>query len=34
MEEMESPVTFDSIPTTDVSSFCKINDRGIGNLDL
>jgi hypothetical protein len=36
MAEAEEPVhlPFDSIPTTDVSSFCQINERGIGSLDL
>jgi len=33
-EAAEEPLPFDSIPTTDVSSFCKINERGIGSLDL
>ena len=34
MAEAKEPLPFDSIPTTDVSSFCKINERGIGSLDL
>jgi len=33
-EAAEEPLPFDSIPNTDVSSFCKINERGIGSLDL
>lgn len=32
--DISEPGPFDSIPTTDVSSFCKINERGIGSLDL